>query len=65
MGLITDFRGVVSSFRVGLLHILATKLHYLLVLGILSGIAVTIIIHRPDFAVRGLIFLYLHLLSPF
>ena len=53
MGLITDFRGVVSSFRVGLLHILATKLHYLLVLGILSGIAVTIIIHRPDFAVRG------------
>jgi hypothetical protein len=36
--------------------ILATKFHYLIILGIISGIAITLLIGRPDFTVRGLIY---------
>jgi hypothetical protein len=50
------FKGL-SDFRSFLVQVLATKFHYLIVLGIISVIAVTYGIGRPDYAVRALIYI--------
>jgi len=40
-----------------LLNIVAIKFHYIILIGILAGIAFTLIIHRMDFAIRGIIYI--------
>ena len=51
-----DVNKKISDLRSFLTGILATKFHYLIILGIISGIAVTLLIGRPDFTIRGLIY---------
>ena len=51
-----DFNKKLSDFRSGLIQILATKFHYFIVFAIICGIAVTLIIGRPDFTIRGFIY---------
>ena len=46
-----------SDLRSELLLVLATKFHYLILIGIVCGIAVTLLIDRPDFAIRGIIYI--------
>ena len=51
-----DVNKLLSDLRSFLTGILATKFHYLIILGIISGIAVTLLMSRPDFTIRGLIY---------
>jgi len=51
-----DVTKKISDLRSFMTGILATKFHYLIILGIISGIAITLLIGRPDFTVRGLIY---------
>jgi len=51
-----DVNKKISDLRSFLTGILATKFHFLIILGIFFGIAVTLLIDRPDFTVRGLIY---------
>ena len=46
-----------SNFRLFLLNALETKFHYVIIVGIICGIAFTVIIQRPDFAVRSIIYI--------
>jgi hypothetical protein len=46
-----------SHLRSELLLALATKFHYLILIGIVAGIGVTLLINRPDFAIRGIIYI--------
>src|SRR5665647_2831641 len=50
------FKGL-SDVRSFLVQVLATKFHYLLLLGIISGIVLTYSIGRLDYAVRALIYI--------
>ncbi|MGA2913722.1 MAG: hypothetical protein ABSE07_09435 [Methanoregula sp.] len=52
-----DITKIVSDFRSSLLVALATKFHYLIVFGIIAGLALTVVLNRPDFAIRGLIYI--------
>ena len=45
-----------SDFRLFLINVLATKFHYLIFFGIVAGIALTLLMGRPDFTIRGLIY---------
>ena len=51
-----DLNKRLSELRSFLTGILATKFHYLIILVIISGILVTLLIGRPDFTIRGLIY---------
>ena len=51
-----DVNKKLSDLRSFLTGILATKFHYLIIFGIICGIAITLLIDRPDFTVRGLIY---------
>jgi len=52
-----DIHKKLSDFRSNLISVLATKFHYLIILGIIAGIIITFVIGRPDYAVRGLIYI--------
>ena len=52
-----DITKIVSDFRSSLLVALATKFHYLIIFGIIAGLALTVVLNRPDFAIRGLIYI--------
>ena len=52
-----DINNIVSDFRSSLLLALATKFHYLIIFGIIAGIALSLVLNRLDFAVRGLIYI--------
>ncbi len=52
-----------SDLRSFLVWILATKFHYLIILGIIVGIFATLIINRLDYAVRALIYIVPGLLA--
>lgn len=47
---------ILAGFRSSLLTALATKFHYLIIVGIIAGLALTLLLDRPDFAIRGLIY---------
>ena len=51
-----DVNKKLSDFRLFLIGILATKFHYLIFFGIVAGIALTLLMGRPDFTIRGLIY---------
>ena len=46
-----------SELRSGLVQVFATKFHYVIIFAIICGIAITLIIGRPDFAIRGFIYI--------
>jgi hypothetical protein len=52
-----DINKIVSDFRSSLLIAFATKFHYLIIFGIIGGLALTVVLNRPDFAIRGLIYI--------
>jgi len=52
-----DINRKMSDFRSNLILALATKFHYLIILGVIAGIALTLVIGRSDYAVRGLIYI--------
>lgn len=52
-----------SDLRSRLIRILATQFHFLIILGIIAGIAATVIINRLDYAVRALIYIVPGLLA--
>ena len=52
-----DVFKVLSDFRSFLMQILATKFHYLILIGIITGVIFTYSIGRLDYAVRGLIYI--------
>lgn len=58
-----DERPKLSDLRSVLAWILATKFHYLILLGIIAGIAATVFINRLDYAVRALIYIVPGLLA--
>ena len=47
---------ILSGFRSSVLTALATKFHYLIIIGIIAGLALTFLMGRPDYAIRGLIY---------
>jgi len=51
-----ELNKILSDFRSSLLTALATKFPYLIILGILAGLALTLLLNRPDFAIRGLVY---------
>jgi hypothetical protein len=58
-----DVHKILSDLRSALVWILATKFPYLIVLGIIVGIAATVLINRLDYAVRALIYIIPGLLA--
>ena len=58
-----DEKPKVSDLRSFLVWILATKFHLLIILGIIAGIAATLVINRLDYAVRALIYIIPGLLA--
>ena len=51
-----ELNKILSDFRSSLLTALATKFPYLIIIGILAGLALTFLLNRPDFAIRGLVY---------
>jgi len=52
-----DINKKLSDFRSNLILVLATKFPYLIILGIFAGLSVTFALNRPDYAIRGLIYI--------
>jgi len=52
-----DIIKIVSELRSSLVLALATKFHFLIIFGIIAGLALTLILNRLDFAIRGLIYI--------
>ncbi len=51
-----DVSKKISDFRLSVLGFLAARFPYLIVIGIVAGVAITLLIGRPDFTIRGLIY---------
>jgi len=58
-----DEKPKLSDLRSLLAWILATKFHFLIILGIIAGITATVVINRLDYAVRALIYIVPGLLA--
>lgn len=52
-----DINKIISDFRSTLLTAFATQFHYLMIFGIIAGLALTVVLKRPDFAIRGIIYI--------
>lgn len=52
-----DINKRVSDFRSNLIVALATKFHYLIFFGAIAGLTLALVIGRPDYAIRGLIYI--------
>jgi hypothetical protein len=51
-----DISKKISDFRLSVLGFLAERFPYLIVIGIVAGVAITLLMGRPDFTIRGLIY---------
>jgi len=52
-----DINTKLSDFRSNLIVALATKFHYLIIFCIIAGLTLTVVIQRPDYAIRGIIYI--------
>jgi len=52
-----DVTRILSDLRSYLISALATKFHYFIIIAIICGIALTLLMGRPDFTIRALIYI--------